>query len=332
MCLVRARGWLTLLAILAGAMTRAAMAHPLAPVLLDLRVLDDGRVTVTWKTPLLRARGSAPVPVLPSACRSLDTPVSTTEGEGVVMRWTARCDDLVGTEVGITGLASSLGGVVRIVLADGRVVQGVVSARRPFVTVTGRPRRWDVARGYLVLGAEHIAAGPDHLLFVFGLVLLAGTARRVLGTVTAFTVGHSVTLSLAVLGVTAVSTRAIEVAIAASVLALAIELAREDAESGVLRRHPWGMAFVFGLLHGLGFAGALREAGLPAGEVPLALAAFNVGIELGQVAFVLAILAAGALLRAVAPAPPVWARRAPVYVMGSLAAFWCFERAAAWWG
>lgn len=328
MSLVRA----LVLALLAGAAPRAAMAHPLAPVLLEMREQPDGRVAVAWKTPLLRPRGAAPAAALPPACQALDAPVSAPEGAGIVARWTARCGDLVGARVGIAGLSGPLAGVVRVVLADGRVVQGVVSARHPFLTVPERPRRWDVVRGYLVLGVEHIFTGPDHLLFVFGLVLLARTARRVLGTVTAFTVGHSVTLSLAVLGVTAVSSRAVEVAIAASVLALAIELAREDQESGAMRRHPWGMAFVFGLLHGLGFAGALREAGLPGGEVPLALGAFNAGIELGQVTFVVAVLALWGLLRPLAPALPAWARRAPVYVMGSLAAFWCFERAATWWG
>src|SRR6185295_17321827 len=121
-----------------------------------------------------------------------------------------------------------------------------------------------------------------HLLFVFGLVLLAGGGRRLLGTVTAFTLGHSVTLSLAALGLIEVPARVIEVAIAATVFALAVELARSAPGDTLMRRHPALMAGLFGLLHGLGFAAALREAGLPQGEIPLALASFNVGIELGQ--------------------------------------------------
>jgi len=307
-------------------------AHPLAPVLLEVREVTDGRVAVAWKTPLVRARGTSPAPVLPPGCETREPPVTAQEGVGLVTRWTAQCGTLVGARLGIDGLAEPLTGLVRVVLADGRVVQAVLSERQATMTVPERPRPWDVVASYVRLGVAHILTGPDHLLFVLGLVLLAGTVRRVVGTVSAFTVGHSVTLSLAVLGITQVPTRAIEVAIAASVLALAIELARDDQPPSLMRRHPWGMAFTFGLLHGLGFAGALREAGLPAGEIPVALVSFNVGIELGQLGFVLTLLAVGRLLRPLRPVLPVWATRAPVYVMGTLAAFWCFERATVWWG
>jgi hydrogenase/urease accessory protein HupE len=308
-------------------------AHPLAPVLLELRELGDDRVAVAWKTPFLHPRGTAPEPALPAACHALDQPTTDEEGAGLVTRWTARCGPLIGARVGIDGLSDPLAGVARVVLADGRVVQAVLSAREPSLSVPKRPRPWDVCRSYLRLGVEHILTGPDHLLFVFGLVLLAGTVRRVLGTVSAFTLGHSVTLSLAVLGLTAVPVHAVEVAIAASVLALAVELAREDhGAPTVMRHHPWVMAFGFGLLHGLGFAAALRQAGLPPGDVPLALFAFNTGIEVGQVAFVAVVLAIGRLLAPVGPALPPWVRRAPVYVMGTLAAFWWFERTAEWLG
>jgi hydrogenase/urease accessory protein HupE len=316
-----------------AALRGPAAGHPLAPVLLELRELGDGRAAIAWKTPLLRARGVSAEPDLPRACRGLEPPATATEGAGLVTRWTARCGPLRGARIGIRGLADPLVGVVRVVLANGVVVQGVVSAREPGLTVPARPRPGDVALGYLRLGIDHIATGPDHLLFVFGLVLLAATTRRILGTVTAFTVGHSVTLSLAALGLTPVSQRAIEVAIAGSVLALAIELARDSrASPSAMRRRPWLLAFVFGLLHGLGFASALRAAGLPTGEVPLALLAFNVGIELGQVAFVAAIVAVRRLAGAFDSAVPVWVHRVPVYVMGVLAAYWCFERASIWLG
>jgi hydrogenase/urease accessory protein HupE len=316
-----------------AALRGPAAGHPLAPVLLELRELGDGRAAIAWKTPLLRARGVSPRPEVPPSCRPLAPPVTATEGAGVVTRWTAQCGPLRGLRIGIQGLADPLVGVVRVVLADGVVAQGVVSAREPVLTVPERPRPRDVVLGYLRLGVEHIATGPDHLLFVFGLVLLAATTRRILGTVTAFTVGHSVTLSLAALGLTAVPTRAIEVAIAGSVLALAIELARDTGASPTaMRRRPWLLAFVFGLLHGLGFASALRDAGLPAGEVPLALVAFNGGIEIGQVAFVAAILALRRLAGALDLAWPPWVRRVPVYAMGVLAAYWCFERASVWLG
>ncbi len=160
-------------------------------------------------------------------------------------------------------------------------------------------------------------------------MLLAGGTRRLLATVSAFTLGHSVTLTIAALGVVDVPSRAIEAGIAASVLALAAELARRPAAPTLMRRHPWPMAALFGLLHGLGFAGALREAGWPAGEIPLALLSFNVGIELGQLLFVLAVLVLRAALGRLPARMPSWTRRVAVYGMGSLAGSWCIERVIA---
>jgi hydrogenase/urease accessory protein HupE len=180
----------------------------------------------------------------------------------------------------------------------------------------------------------HIATGFDHLLFVFGLVLLARGTRRLLWTVTAFTAGHSVTLSLAALGVVRFPTAPIEVAIAGTILALAVELARgpveadRSARESLLRRRPWAVAFAFGLLHGFGFAGALAAVGLPQEEIPVALFSFNVGIELGQVAFVALVLALRRLLAPALAGAPAWLVRAPVTAMGTLAVYWCLDRGA----
>jgi hypothetical protein len=149
-------------------------------------------------------------------------------------------------------------------------------------------------------------------------------------TITAFTLGHSITLSAAALGLATVPSRPVEVLIALSVLALAVELARDPREPTWLRRFPWMMALAFGLLHGFGFAGALAEAGLPAGQIPLALVSFNGGIELGQLAFVAAVLALGVLARRAAPGLAAGSTRVAVYAMGILAAYWCFERVAVW--
>lgn len=161
------------------------------------------------------------------------------------------------------------------------------------------------------------------------LVLFVGGRRHLVQTVTAFTVGHSITLSMAALGFVRFPSRPIEVMIAASVFWLAVELARgRDARSSWMRRRPWLMAGSFGLLHGLGFAGALAEAGLPEGEIPLALLSFNLGIEAGQLAFVAVVVAGALAMRRAMPSLPSWALRAPVYAMGSLAAFRCLERIA----
>ena len=311
---------------------RAAAAHPLAPSLLELREIGRGRVEVNWKTPLLRPRGLDPAPKLPPSCRPLGPPLNVPDDNAVRLRWTVDCgpDGLLGQPVGVVGMGDAeLAALVRVTLADGRVIEGVVTAAKPILTLPQRSTGWALAGDYIGLGIARFLGGLDHLLFVFGLVLLARTVRRVAATVTAFAVGHSVTLSLAVLGLIRVPTAPIEMLIAATILVLAAELAREPARPTLMRRYPWAMAAGFGLLHGLGFAAALATAGLPPTDVPLALFAFNVGIEIGQLAFVVAVLLVRRLLRGVPRRLPAWARQVPVYAMGTLAAFWCFERTAA---
>ncbi len=312
---------------------RSAGGHPLAPALLDLRELGGGRVAVTWKASLLVAPGAEVAPVLPARCRAEGAPQATTDGDSVTRTWTVVCEPagLVGARVGFTGLGDArIDALVRVTLADGRLIRGVVRGAAPLLAIPERERQLDVVRAYVAIGVEHILTGIDHLLFVAGLLLLVRGRRLLIETITAFTVGHSITLSLAVLDIVRVPSRPIELLIALSVFLLAAELAREpEVPASLLRRRPWAMALVFGLLHGLGFAGALREVGLPQADVPLALFSFNLGIEIGQLAFVTALLAAAALLHALRVAWPRWALRIPLYTMGSLAAFWCFERAAA---
>jgi hypothetical protein len=186
-----------------------------------------------------------------------------------------------------------------------------------------------VVRGYALLGVEHILTGWDHLLFVLGLVLLVGPGRMLLWTVTAFTAGHSITLALASLGLVNVPQGATEAAIALSIYLLAVELVRSSGgRVTFMQRAPWLVAGGFGLLHGLGFAGALAAVGLPQGEIPLALFAFNVGIELGQLAFVGTILAGMAALGRLRVTWPTWVSPAPAYAIGALAIYWFLERVA----
>ncbi len=318
-------------ALLLAFTARDAGAHALDPPLLDLREAADATVEVTWKVPVLRVLGSRPQPALPPSCRALTAADSADDGLSVTTRWTVRCaDGLVGQRLGIDGLGvANTDALLRVAFADGRLFRAVVSARRPSVTVPEQPRRLDVVRDYARLGIEHILGGPDHLLFVFGLILLVSTTRLLIETITAFTVGHSLTLTLAVLGAARFSQRPIEVLIALSIFVLAVELARDRRAPSLMRRLPWGMALLFGLLHGLGFAGALRDAGLPADELGLALFSFNGGVEIGQLTFVLTVLTIQAVVRRLPLGLPGWTNRVPVYAMGSLAAFWCFERAAA---
>jgi hydrogenase/urease accessory protein HupE len=310
-----------------------AAAHRLAPSLLEAVETAPGELAVLWKTPLQQPAGSDLRPELPPECRRVSQPEAAGDGSALTLRWRVSCGagGLVGLRFAVRGLREARSdALLRLELADGRRVQAVLGADAPELAVPARQRPWDVSRAYLALGARHILEGLDHLLFVLGLVLLLRGARPLLWTITAFTLGHSATLSLAALGAIALPSRPVELAIAASILVLAVELAEGERERrSLLRRAPWAMAAGFGLLHGLGFAGALAEAGLPQEEVPLALCSFNVGIELGQLAFVLAVVSLRRALRPLAAAGPAWLARAPAYGIGTLAAYWICERSLA---
>ncbi len=327
---VRAWRWVAALALAFA--PAVATAHPLAPALLDLHERGEGKVEVAWKLPRRTLAGVDRSPELPPTCHRVETLPRVVTGLSVTERWIADCGagGLVGQRVGVRGLdATSTDALLRVTLADGHVIQRVLRPDAAFVDVPEATPGLEVAQDYGTLGLEHILTGADHLLFVFGLLLLVGGGRRLVQTITAFTVGHSITLSLAATGFVHFPSRPIEVAIALSIFWLAVDLARHaERRASWMRRAPWLMAGSFGLLHGLGFAGALAEAGLPAGEIPLALLSFNLGIETGQLLFVAAMLAASSLLRGLAPRVPIWLARVPVYAMGSLAAYWCIERAA----
>ena len=319
------------LALLHGA--APAFAHRLAPALFEIRETNGGGLDVRWKASLLQPTGVDLRPSLPLHCTPLGEPVGSVDGASASLRWTAACGagGLVGETLRVEGLdGSGIDVILRVELADGRRIQRVLSRGDAAFTVPQRAQRLGVVADFGALGVQHIATGLDHLLFVFGLLLWVHGRRRLVATITAFTVGHSVTLSLAVLGVVAFSARWVEVAIAVSLLVLAAELARPASPApSTLGRRPWMLALSFGLLHGFGFAGALAEAGLPIGEIPLALFAFNAGIEAGQLAFVAGVLLLRPMVERLAVGSPVWLTRAPVYAMGSLAAYWCFERGAA---
>ena len=321
---------LFVLAMLVSALlARSALAHPLAPALLELREDDSGRVAVMWKRSALRVPGSDLQPILPPDCKVLEEPRVEDQGAAMIAYWSIDCGEmgLVGRSLRIDDLGpAKIDTLVRIELADGRQIQRVLRRREPSMVVPERATRFGVFRDYLAIGFEHILSGADHLLFVFGLFLLCTGLAPLVKTITSFTVGHSITLSLAALGYAQFPSGPIEVLIAASVLALAVELARDATRPTWMRRFPWPMALVFGLLHGLGFAGALREVGLPDGEIPMALFSFNVGIEIGQLVFVGVLLLLAPLVQRI---PLPLPRRVAVYVMGSLAAFWMIERSAA---
>jgi hydrogenase/urease accessory protein HupE len=318
-------------AAIAVAAPHPAHAHAFAPALLQLDEVSADHVDVRWKQPTVRVQGSRLRPVLPPACTGLGDPIVRQDGTGLRATWQIRCPDgLAGTTVGVEGIASSQADVLlRVTLRDGRTLRQVLTAAAPSFPIRAGSGKPGVLHDYARLGIQHILTGWDHLVFVLGLVLLVGWGSSLLWTVTAFTLGHSVTLALASLGVVHVPQAPIEAAIALSIYALAVELARCRAgHRSFTQRAPWLVAGSFGLLHGLGFAGALAEVGLPSAEIPLALFSFNVGIELGQLAFIACVVAAGAGLRRLSIAWPRRVTAAPAYAIGTLAIYWMIERIA----
>ncbi len=318
-------GWLLGLALVGG---WPAAAHQFAPALLELEERPDDLISVRFKQPIVRVQGSQLRPVLPVECAGVGNPVVTQEGTGIKARWEIRCPNgLTGKTVGVEGIATSQAEVLlRVALRDGRKLRQVLTAQAPSCKISAERGRLGVFSSYGGLGVEHILTGWDHLLFVLALVLLVGWGRSLLWTITAFTLGHSITLALASVGLVSVPQGPMEAAIALSIYVLAVELTARGRGPTLTQRWPWLVASGFGLLHGLGFAGALSEVGLPAGEIPLALFAFNLGIELGQLAFVAAVLLLMRALKALPVAWPRWATAVPAYAIGSLAVYWFCER------
>lgn len=314
-----------------------AFAHPLAPALLSLHETAPGRYEVLWRSSLLRARGAEPTPQWPADCRAERRHAAAAGDDAAwVEHWTLHCPGGIDNQsVGVSGLErAGINVILRIQPQSGAPQQVLLDAARSHYEVMPAAMAPDVFSRYLALGIEHLLLGPDHLLFVLGLLLLARGIRPLIWTVTAFTLGHSVTLSLAALGLARGNPMLTELAIAASILWLATAILRRQ-EAPV--RRPSLMAAVFGLLHGLGFAGALAQTGLPLDEIPQALLAFNLGIELGQLAVVgaalLLVWAAARLAVRLAVRPSSWmaARSAAAYVIGTCAAYWCWDRGAVLW-
>jgi hydrogenase/urease accessory protein HupE len=278
------------------------------------------------------SRGVLPIhPSLPKDAKTIVFPRSERLFGAEVKRWTIRVPHgLEGWEVGVHGLSATMVDVlVRVAFQDGRVGSRLLRPDAPSFVFT-KETAGPAAGGYFVLGFEHILFGIDHLLFVLALVLIVRGVGVLVKTITAFTLAHSITLGLATLGVVHVPSAPVEAVIALSIVFVASEiLRRRRGERGLTERAPWLVAGSFGLLHGFGFAGALSEVGLPANDIPLALLFFNVGVEVGQLAFVVVALAVIALLRRVRL--PEWAPLLPPYAIGGVAMFWAIERIAAIW-
>jgi hydrogenase/urease accessory protein HupE len=322
-----------LLGILIGVLAQiaGACAHEARPAYLEITETTPGRYEVLWRTPLFSGMRLPVVLRIPGEARNLTEPALREFPDSLVERRLIEVrEGLAGKRIDFVGLQATITDVlVRTQLHDGSYSTTLVRPSRPWVEIAARRGPLAVAGAYLMHGVEHILFGFDHLLFVFALILIVRSGRVLLVTITAFTIAHSITLSLATLGVVHVPGPPIEASIALSILLLACEIIRlQRGQASLTARWPWLVAFSFGLLHGFGFASALTEIGLPQGDIPLALFTFNVGVEIGQLIFIGCVLGVLAGIKRV-QLPPMLARYAPsaaTYAIGSIAAFWFIER------
>jgi len=335
---------LRMLRILAGLLAFAALPHGLPggpeiadahesrPGYLELREIEPGVYESLWKRPTGGEVEINIAPVFPAECGLVGAGSQEVRTEGAfVARGTIRCEGgLTGRSIAIAGLETTITDVlIRIYYTDGLQETHLVQPNRPSVEIGGPSGIVQRVGAYLRLGIEHIALGVDHLLFVLGLLLIVSSTRMLLKTITAFTVAHSITLGLATLGLARAPELPLNAVIALSILFLGPEIVRVwRGQTSFTIQHPWVVAFVFGLLHGFGFASGLTAMGLPQGEIPLALLFFNVGVELGQIAFVCLVLSLVRSFHALEIRWPRWAQMVPGYVVGTLGAFWFIQRSA----
>lgn len=308
----------------------AATADEVRPGYLELKALPDLGYEVIWKQPVVEKKSLPIDPVFPTQCILLERSAPEVTRSAVIKRWSTTCD-LSRARIEITGLRTSITDVmVRHIDDTGSVDHYIVQPAKPTLALGGETA--DTV-GYLMVGVAHLIGGVDHVLFVLGLVLLIRSPWMLIKAVTAFTAAHSITLALSIFGVMTLAQAPVEAVIALSIVFLARELVLpEHQRSALTKTSPWLMAFLFGLLHGLGFAGVLREIGLPQDALFTSLLLFNVGIELGQILIITAFLGLLWLWRKASDAfsfQPHLMYVVAAYSMGSVAAYWTIDRTVA---
>lgn len=308
-----------------------SVADVFDPALLGIVEREAGWFDVTWKVSVAGDAIPKIEPVLPENMRAIAPPATTELGGSIVQRTTYTTDgkSVVGGTIVLEGLQGyPMDAVVQVTLLDGTYHSAILKPSDIEFVIPAKATKGEVAVSYWKMGFVHILEGTDHLLFLLALFFIIAGYMPILKAVTAFTVAHSITLALATLGFLHMPPSPTEAVIALSIVFLASEVVHKHyGRKGLTERYPWAVTFVFGLVHGLGFAGALSEIGVPGHEVPLALLMFNVGVESGQVVFLtgVAILIAG-LRRVPISIPGAW-RLAP-YAIGSVAMFWTIQRVA----
>ena len=315
-----------------SAFAATARAHESRPAYLEIRETGPGRYDLLWKTPVLSGMRLPIGLKTPDGVRVVGEPVVQELSDSLLERRTldAGPEGLAGKRIEFPGLQATITDVlIRVVYLDGRTWTTIARASHPYVEIAAGQTRPQLLGTYVVHGIRHILFGPDHLLFVFGLLLIVKDRWMLVKTITAFTVAHSLTLAIATFGWAEAPVLPLNAAIALSIFFLGPEIVRSwRGETSFTIRHPWVVAFVFGLLHGFGFSSALTSAGLPRADLPFALLGFNIGVEIGQLAFVVLVVALERAFRVLEIQWPRWATALPGYAVGTLGAFWTIQRTA----
>jgi hypothetical protein len=326
-----ARGW-ALWLLLAALGASAAHAHEARPCYLEITEDAPMQYALLWRTPVLAGMRLPIALRLPPGVKNLRDPeVQELSDSLLERRWiSAGPQGLAGQRIEFVGLQATITDVlVRVKLLDGRAWSVIVHPSSPYLEIAAPESHWGVMASYISHGIRHISLGADHLLFLLGLLLIVKDRWMLVKTVSAFTLAHSITLALATLGYASVPVVPLNAAIALSILFLGPEVVRVwRGQTSFTIRHPWVVAFAFGLLHGFGFASALTSAGLPRSELPLALLGFNIGVEIGQLGFVLLVLLIERAFRILEIHWPRWVQALPGFAVGSLGAFWTIQRVA----
>ncbi len=313
--------------------TLNSWAHEIRPAYLQIVQTSETSYNVFWKVPSMGDGVPKISPVFPHFF-SMEILNSPNQIPGsVIYSYKISSEELLqGKILTIDGLNKTLIDVlVNITYLNGEKVTFMLQPNKDSGVIPGKSSTYDVIKTYSKLGVEHILLGIDHLLFVLALIIITSGKWRILKTITAFTLAHSITLSLAALGYVNFPTPPVEAVIALSIVFLAVEIIKNlNGGKTLTSQKPWLVAFTFGLLHGFGFAGALANIGLPQQDIPWALAFFNVGVEIGQIAFVLVVLVFIKLL-SYKKNWPIFVKKIPAYAIGSMAAFWLIERVVRFW-
>jgi hydrogenase/urease accessory protein HupE len=323
---------LALVWLVACGLAQTAFAHEIRPAYLQIREVEPGTYDLLWKTPAQGDMRLALNIILPEACTDAAEPRAMMVDGAVIERWRTTCaGGIIGRTIGIENLSQTLtDAIVRFEPLDGLAKTLRVTPDKPEFAIPEKQAWTEVAQTYFGLGVEHILFGFDHLMFVLALLILVSQLKRLLLAVTAFTVAHSLTLAGTTFGWVALPSAPVEATIALSIMFVAVEIMRVRAgRPSLTAMMPWLASFSFGLLHGFGFAGALREVGIPQDAVGTALLFFNLGVEAGQLIFIAAVLAFVFVWKRQKVPAPQWAWQAPVYFIGACSAYWFIERT---WG